>query len=64
MRGCPSIREWLNKFWYMVVMEYYWAERNSELEKFYEDWEKLKELMQSESSKIRRTMYTEADILW
>ena len=23
MRGCPSIGEWLNKLWYMLVMEYY-----------------------------------------
>ena len=63
-KECPSIGEWLNKLWYMVVMEYYCAERNNEREKFYWDWEELKELMQSERSKTRRTLYTEADILW
>ena len=47
-----------------IVMEYYCEERNNEWEKFYVDWVKLKELMQSERSKTRRTMYTEADILW
>ena len=25
MRLCPSIREWLNKLWYLLVMEYYCA---------------------------------------
>ena len=35
MRECPSIGKWLNKLWYMLVMEYYCAQRNNELEKFH-----------------------------
>uniref|UniRef100_A0A4X2L2Q6 ADAM metallopeptidase with thrombospondin type 1 motif 7 n=1 Tax=Vombatus ursinus TaxID=29139 RepID=A0A4X2L2Q6_VOMUR len=27
---CPSVGEWLNKLWYMNVMEYYYAIRNDE----------------------------------
>ena len=64
MKESPSIGEWLNKLWSMVVMGYYCAERNHEMVKFYADWEKLKELMQSERIRTRRTLYTEADILW
>ena len=64
MKECPSIGEWLNKLWYMLVMDYYCAERNNEWEKFYANWEKLKELMQSERSRTRRALYTETDILW
>ena len=63
-RVCPSIGEWLNKLWYMLVMEYYCAERNNELEESYVNWNDLQELMQSEKSRTRRTLYTEVDILW
>ena len=61
MRVCPSIGEWLNKLWYMLVMEYYCAERNNELGEFHVNWKDLQELMQSERSRTRRTLYTEAD---
>ena len=39
MKECPSIREWLNKLWYMVVMEYHCAETNNEMVKFYANWD-------------------------
>ena len=63
-RVCPSIGEWLNKLCCMLVMEYYCAQRNNELEEFHMNWKDLQELMQSERSRIRRTLYTEADTLW
>ena len=47
-----------------VVMEYYCAQRNNELEKFHVNWNDLQELMQSERSRTRRTLYTEIDTLW
>ena len=62
-RVCPSIGDWLNKFWYLLVMEYYCAERNNELEEFHVNWKDLQELMQSERNR-NRTLYTEADTLW
>ena len=61
---CPSIREWLNKLWYLLMMEYYCAQRNNKLEEFHVNWNDLQELMQSERSRTRRTLYTETDILW
>ena len=64
MRECPSIGEWLNKLWYLLVMEYYCAQRNNELGKFCVNWKDLQELMQSERSRTRRTLYTKADTLW
>ena len=63
-RVCPSIGEWLNKLWHMLVMEYYCVQRNYELEEFHVNWKDLQELMQSERSRTRRTLYTKADILW
>ena len=62
-RVCPSIGEWLNKLLYMLVMEYYCAQRNNELEEFHVNWKDLQELMQSERSRTRRTLYTETDTL-
>ena len=64
MKECSSIGECLNKLWYMLVMEYYCAQRNKELERFYVNWNNLQELMQSERNRTRRTLYTETDILW
>ena len=64
MRECPSIVECLNKLWYLLVMEYYCAQRNNELEEYYVNWNDLQELMQSERSRTRRTLYTEMDTLW
>ena len=55
MRECPTIGEWLNKLWYLLVKEYYCAQRNNELEKFHMNWNDLQELMQTERSRTRRT---------
>ena len=56
MRECPSIGEWLNK--------YYWAQRHNELEKFHVNWNDLQEVMQSERSRNRTTLHTETDTVW
>ena len=57
------IGEWLNKLWYLLVMEYYCSQRNNKLEKFHVSWNDLQELMQSKRSRTRRTLYTETDTL-
>ena len=33
-KECPSIGEWLNKLWYMAVMEYYCAVGNNKQDDF------------------------------
>ena len=63
-RVCPSIGEWLNKLWYLLVMECYCAQRNNEPEEFHVNWNDHQELIQSERSRTRRTLYTKADTLW
>ena len=60
MRVCPSIGKWLNKLWYMLVMKYYCAQRNNKLDEFHVNWNDLQELMQSERSRTRITLYTGA----
>ena len=63
-RVYPSIGEWLNKLWYLLVMEYYCVQRNNELEELHVNWNDLQELMLIESSRTRKTLYTETDTLW
>ncbi|XP_056649558.1 solute carrier family 12 member 8 isoform X2 [Monodelphis domestica] len=64
LKGCPSIGEWLNKLWYMMVMEYYCALKNDESMDFYKNREDLHELMWNEMSRTRRTLSTVTAILW
>ena len=54
MRRCPSIGEWLNNLWYLLVMEYYCAKRNNELEEFHVNWKDLQELMPSEKEQNQK----------
>ena len=63
LKGCPSIVEWLNKLWYVIMMEYYCAVRNEEQDNFRKSWKDLHELMQSKISRTRRTLYTVTPIL-
>ena len=64
IRVFSLIGEWLNKLCYLLVMEYYCAKRNNELEEFHMNWNDLHELMQSERSRTRITLYTETETLW
>ena len=40
------------------------AQMSNKLEEFHVNWNNLQELMQSERSRTRRTLHTEADTLW
>ena len=64
MRQCPSSGEWLNKLWYMIVMEYYCDIRNDKQDDFRKIWKDLHKLMQSEIRKNRKTLYIITAILW
>ena len=57
-KGCPAIGEWLDKVWYMIVMEYYCAIRNDKQDDLRKTWKDVHELMQSEVNRTRRMLYT------
>uniref|UniRef100_A0A7N4P7Z2 RNA-directed DNA polymerase n=1 Tax=Sarcophilus harrisii TaxID=9305 RepID=A0A7N4P7Z2_SARHA len=63
LNGCPSVGEWLNKLWYMKIMEYYCSVRNDQQDDFRKAWRDLHELMLSEMSRTRRSLYTSTTIL-
>ena len=52
------MEKWLNKLWYMNVMECYGATRNDEQADVRKTWRDLYELTLNEASRTRRTLYT------
>ena len=58
LMGCSSIGERLNKLWYKNIMKCYCAIRNDEQADFRKTWKDFSELMLSEMSRTRRTLYT------
>ena len=50
---CPSVNEWIKKWWYIYTMEYYAAERKKELLPFATAWMELESIMLSEISQAR-----------
>ncbi|KAL6055394.1 hypothetical protein STEG23_016974 [Scotinomys teguina] len=45
---CPSTEEWINKMWYIYAMEYFTAEKNSDIMKFSDKWMELENVILSE----------------
>ena len=50
---CPSIYGWINRLWYMHMIEYYSAERKKELLPFMTAWMDLENIMLSEMSQVK-----------
>ena len=44
----PLTREWVQKMWYIYIMEYYSAIKNNEFMKFLGKWMKLENIILSE----------------
>ncbi|KAL6055892.1 hypothetical protein STEG23_016941, partial [Scotinomys teguina] len=44
----PSTEEWIRKMWYIYVMEYYAAEKNSDFMKFAVKWMEPENVILSE----------------
>ena len=42
---CPSVNEWINKWWHVYTMVYYAAERKKELLPFMTAWLELESIM-------------------
>ena len=54
---CPSANEWIKKLWYIYTMEFYAAERKSELTPFGTAWMELESIMLSEISQAVRDKF-------
>ena len=53
---CPSTEEWIRKMWYIYTLEYYTAEKNSNIFKFAGKW------MDLENIKLRENLDPERQI--
>ena len=60
----PINGEWLHRFQYIIAMECNCAVRNDELNALEKTWTDLDEIMKSEISRTKRTLYTVTAILF
>ena len=51
---CPSMKEWIQKMWYIYTMEYYSAIKNNEFMKFVGKWLELENIILSELTNHKR----------
>ena len=54
---CPSTEEWIRNMWYIYTMEYYTAEKNSDILKFAGKWMELENIILSEVTETRKDKY-------
>jgi hypothetical protein len=42
---CPSREEWIQKMWYIYIMEYYSTIKNNDFMKFFSKWTELENIL-------------------
>jgi hypothetical protein len=55
---CPSTEEWIQKMWYIYIMEYYSAIKNNEFMNFLGKWLDLEGIILSEVTHSQKTHMT------
>jgi hypothetical protein len=53
---CPSTEEWIQKMWYIYIMEYYSAIKNNEFMKFLGKWMDLEGIILSEVTQSQKNL--------
>ena len=51
---CPSVDEWIEKMWYIHIMEYYSSIRKKQILPFATTWMELEDIMLSEISQSEK----------
>ena len=54
---CPSTEKWIRKMWYIYIMEYYTAEKNSNILNFAGKWMELENIILSEVTHTQKDSY-------
>ena len=54
---CLTIKEWIQKMWYMYTMEYYSAIENNEFMKFLGKWMELENIILSEVTQSQKNTH-------
>jgi hypothetical protein len=55
---CPSTKEWIQKMWYIYIMEYYSAIKNNVFMKFLGKWMDLEDIILSEITQSQKMICT------
>jgi hypothetical protein len=54
---CPSTEEWIHKMWYIYIMEYYSAIKNSKFIKFLGKWMDQEDFILSEVTQSQKNTH-------
>jgi hypothetical protein len=54
---CPSTEEWIQKMWYIYIIEYYSAIKNNDFMKFLGKWMELENIILSEVTQSQKNTY-------
>jgi hypothetical protein len=54
---CPSTEEWIQKMWFIYIMEYYSAIKNNEFMKFAGKWWELENIILSEGTQSQKNTH-------
>jgi hypothetical protein len=54
---CPSTEEWIQKMWYIYIMEYYSAIKKNEFLKFLAKWMYLEDIILSEVAQSQKKSF-------
>jgi hypothetical protein len=54
---CPSTGEWIQKMWYIYIMEYYSAIKNNEFIRFLGKWMDLEDIILSEVTQSQKNSH-------
>ena len=54
---CPSIEEWIQKLWYIYIVENYSAIKNNEFMKFLGKWMELENIILSEVTQSQKNTH-------
>ena len=54
---CPLTNEWIKKYWYVYMMEYYSTIRKNEILQFATTWMNLYSIMVSEISQTKKDKF-------
>ena len=54
---CLSTKEWINKMWYIYIVEYYPSIKNTDIMNFADRWMELENIILSEVTQTKKDMH-------
>jgi hypothetical protein len=54
---CPSTEEWIQKMWYIYIMDYYSAIKINEFMKLLDKWMDMEDIIQSDVTQLQKNTH-------